>query len=1059
MALLSQHPVVPIYGDMSITLEYILHRSQHYDRSSMGAAWGREADSSKIAQQYALGTHWEGIRSAHSAYLARFAASVNRYRRYPFKKTLDDVTVEMAQDVFHLVVEGVQNLAQWTTVLKNALSWKYTHPCSVQQLSEQKADTTAEGIEYGRVLRYNLSKQELSQMVDIISLIKSLAAAMMKQEALLAPYLRFHVHHRIQQLVQGDLTPLLHRVEKRKKPILPTLLKLRTLGADWLDGKEPRNDYKEYSRKQGVVAVKHPPRVVSTAATQLYILRAQVGSLCDSNSEVRAKKGIFSKADFEKEDVAVFERFYHDSFYFASVLDLARTLHEVSDLGDLWYREYFLEMTRCIQFPIEMSLPWILTEHLVMNHVSNTPMVENVLFMLDIYNDAAHRALYVLNQQYLYDEIEAEANLVIDQLYFLLSDEIYNHYKNMAASAILERTLKNKLEGLKNDSHLTVYCRRLESLLGQRHIQLLGRSINFSYILGQNINNKFYRDIDFGIKRFESADARAIPELRTFLDILRNTHARLADHLQLDSFDTMLHEVNESYSPTSFRGRISLHFLSSLAKDILPNSSYNYYTHRFVSSPIAFRLMDYSKAPKQAKVMQAFGSVTARVFEMVARLTRGFFGRPHIEAFLSLGPRLCDMSMVVDQCVKNLYDKVVDISEYMEALKHGIPPCKPPKFVFKTVGGYGYYEGKLRSILSYDDLKPEVFQNLREIGNAIAFLRDLSDVLELSDQFDFIAVAPFLGVAPPHSAAGAAVKAKGSAAATRSNGSDDGVGLVGAASGLSAESPLVRVVNHVAEGLAAAPELHARTVRAADVWARLPGTVQRLAENTHHNVCGGSGGSGLGGRSLIKWVLEQIEGFLYQQNLTVEWAVGIPGSNPTSSSAHLGKAGEFAAVEVENATGFHRLWSALSFLFCIADTDEPEAAGAADGEIAAQEGAEDDSSISNEAEFGHGFTIAGCLFLHLLGQRAVFELLDFSRHVLSIHSHEEKMKDFTGGAGAVTVDQSLLQETNSFLASAKTQQLLQAEVFALLEALHSSKPSYTKPSVNSAVFHPPADDR
>ena len=58
--------------------------------------------------------------------------------------------------------------------------------------------------------------------------------------------------------------------------------------------------------------------------------------------------------------------------------------------------------------------------------------------------------------------------------------------------------------------------------------------------------------------------------------------------------------------------------------------------------------------------------------------------------------------------MKNLFDKIVDVSEYLEALREGVPPCVPPKFLFQTVGGYGYYEGKLRAILDYDDLKPEV---------------------------------------------------------------------------------------------------------------------------------------------------------------------------------------------------------------------------------------------------------------------------------------------------------------------------------------------------------------
>lgn len=186
-----------------------------------------------------------------------------------------------------------------------------------------------------------------------------------------------------------------------------------------------------------------------------------------------------------------------------------------------------------------MSLPWILTEHLLLKHVSNEPLLESVLFILDAYNDAAHKSLYVLNQQYMYDEIEAEANLVIDQLYFLLSDEVYTHYKNLAASTQVDMMLKNKLEVMKG-VHLSVDARRLESLLSQRHIQLLGRSINFSFILGQNINNKIYRDIDFAIKRFEASDARAVIELKTLLDIISATHARLSQFLALDSFETML---------------------------------------------------------------------------------------------------------------------------------------------------------------------------------------------------------------------------------------------------------------------------------------------------------------------------------------------------------------------------------------------------------------------------------------------------------------------------------------------------------------------------------------
>ena len=452
------------------------------------------------------------------------------------------------------------------------LSWKYLHPFSLEHLNSvllelngtissngSVGNSAVEGSEYARVLKYNLSKEEFSVLIDVISLIKSLSSLLSRSEATLVPYIRFHIHHRIQTLVQVEMTPLLHKVDKKNRPILPTLLKIRSLVADWSDHVDDKKLYKEYTkdkksvlsgttnRKTGsnntsnqLVSTYHPARVVSTAYTQLYILRMQISTLCDSHSELRTKSSIFGKTDMDSREVELFTTFYTDSFYFSHALNYAQTLASVSDLSDLWYREHYLELTKCIQFPIDYSLPWILVEHILNKNVTNTPCMENVLFLLDIYNDAAHRALYVLNQQYLYDEIEAESNLVIDQLYFLLSEEVYTYYKNLSASSVLDAKLKQKLESLKNNTKLTLDATRIHTLLQQKHIQLLGRSINFSFILSQNINNKIYRDIDLAIKRFESGDVRGVCELKTFLDIIRQTHNKLSEHLALDSFETML---------------------------------------------------------------------------------------------------------------------------------------------------------------------------------------------------------------------------------------------------------------------------------------------------------------------------------------------------------------------------------------------------------------------------------------------------------------------------------------------------------------------------------------
>ena len=43
------------------------------------------------------------------------------------------------------------------------------------------------------------------------------------------------------------------------------------------------------------------------------------------------------------------------------------SLQDCCDLSQLWYREFYLEMTMGarIQFPIEMSMPWILMDHIL----------------------------------------------------------------------------------------------------------------------------------------------------------------------------------------------------------------------------------------------------------------------------------------------------------------------------------------------------------------------------------------------------------------------------------------------------------------------------------------------------------------------------------------------------------------------------------------------------------------------------------------------------------------------------------------------------------------------
>lgn len=758
-----------------------------------------------------------------------------------------------------------------------------------------------------------------------------------------------------------------------------------------------------YSRKQSKVDVTHPPRVVGASHTQLAIMRVQLRNLFDEDSFARKKQSIFGRAELDKEDADVLEKFYEDSRWYPYLLDYAGTIRSVSDLGDLWYREFYLEITKCIQFPIEMSMPWILTEHVIKNQASEVPMVENLLYSMDIYNDSAHRALYNLNQQYLYNEIEAEANLVFDQLIYLVSDEVYTYYKNVAAASCLDKGFKAVMENdIRKSTYLSVSKRRYETAMNQRNIHLLGRSIDLNFLIGQHLNNKLHRDLEAAILKFEASDVTGCIELEAVLRVIRHTHEALSQHLQLDSFDILFHAVNESYSLTSFANRIVVHFLRCLENDLFNNYCFNMHTQRFTRAPLILKPFEHEKAPRHLAGNMLFGEQCGKSYEIICKMTKSFVGRVHWEAAIAV-MGYSAVALIIDTCLKSLANKLGEIKAYMEALREGIPPGKHPQYMFRAGGCYGYFEGQLKGLLEYEDLKPEVFQGFREIGNILAFLLCFSETIDVMEQFRFISVAPVVGLSPSHSAASAAV--------------------------MSSNAPPPCPLSQCLQNLCAQAQAHANAVTAPSVINAVPEMSWQLCSSFAHALVP---------KNIFRAVMVKVQDVLYQLDLISAW-----GTHPLDDGA----------VEV-NSKEFFRLFSALNFLFCMPNEHDH----------AADSG--DVLNVPDSHEFGDGFAFAGCALLHLLDQRHVFELLDAATYVLRVRDHEGNSVT-AANAQVGTVDESLKKEMEQFVVVAEEQKRLQTDVFLLLESYYPTKGDVDgimsattiaqKKASNIRVCRPPTD--
>lgn len=292
-----------------------------------------------------------------------------------------------------------------------------------------------------------------------------------------------------------------------------------------------------------------------------------------------------------------------------------------------------ITMEKRIQFPIEMSMPWILTDHIL--RTKEPSMMEFVLYPLDLYNDSAHYALTVFRKQFLYDEVEAEVNLCFDQFVYKLSEQIFAHYKQLAGSIYLDKRFRVECEALGFNFASYPRNNRYETLLKQRHVQLLGRSIDLNKLITQRINADMQKSLELAISRFESSDISGVVELEGLIQVNRICHKLLTRWLALDDFECMWKESN--HNVLAPYGRITLHVFVELNYDFLLQYCYNAATNRFVRTRIPFAQQVQREKATQMSHHYLWGSkqLNAAYSTQYGQYT-GFVGAPHFHAMCRL---------------------------------------------------------------------------------------------------------------------------------------------------------------------------------------------------------------------------------------------------------------------------------------------------------------------------------------------------------------------------------------------------------------------------------------
>ncbi|PKI38715.1 hypothetical protein CRG98_040893 [Punica granatum] len=716
-------------------------------------------------RHYLIINHIGAIRAEHDDFAIRFTSSINQLL---LLKSTEGADVEWSKEVkgcvYDMVVEGFQLLSRWTSRIWEQCAWKFSRPCKeFSPIESNEAPTSFS--DYEKVVRYNYSTEERKALVELVSYIKSIGSMMQRCDTLVADALWETIHAEVQDFVQNTLATMLKTTFRKKKdlsrlgpdsliysqysnffPFAAILSDMRTLSADWMANTSKPETESQSLQPGGDESRANffYPRSVPPTAAQVHCLQFLIYEVV-SGGNLRKPGGLFgnSGSDIPVNDMKQLETFFYKLSFFLHIMDYTATLGTLMDHGFLWFREFYLESSRVIQFPVECSLPWMLIDQILESH--NAGLLESVLIPFDIYNDSAQQALTMLKQRFLYDEIEAEVDHCFDIFVSRLCDIIFTYYKSWGASELLDPSF---LFALDNGERFSVQPMRFMELLKMTRVKLLGRTIDLRSLIAERMNKVFRENLEFLFDRFESQDLCAVVELEKLVDILRHTHDLLSKDLSIDSFNLMMSEMLENISLVSYSSRLASQIWSEMQNDFLPNFILCNTTQRFVrSSKVPPAPVQKPSVPYAKPNFYCGSEDLNSAHQSFARLHSGFLGIPHMFAIVKLlGQR--SLPWLIRALLDHISNKITTLEPMISGLQEALP---------KSIGLLpfdGGVTGCMRLIneqLNWgkkSELKAEVLSGIKEIGSVLYWIGLLDNVLREVDTAHFMQTAPWLGMVP-----------------------------------------------------------------------------------------------------------------------------------------------------------------------------------------------------------------------------------------------------------------------------------------------------------------------
>uniref|UniRef100_A0A6V3J2R0 CYRIA/CYRIB Rac1 binding domain-containing protein n=1 Tax=Lotharella globosa TaxID=91324 RepID=A0A6V3J2R0_9EUKA len=995
MGLFKQAPVIPLFGDMQIQIKYDLDRCQNWTVQSREQI---DDTSDRVRRNYMIDNmKRQKIRADYSAYVSKFCTLINSIRAIRSTPNFSEkIKMPLCAKTYHTVLEGLHLISEWNRAIRMQSAYKCAHPLDEKEY-KSKGGQGGKGHEYERVVRYAYNQNELSTLVDVIGMLKGLGSLLQKSETIFIDLCWRYIHDVMQHFVHAMLTrPMRKAFKAHRSQVLRIMQTMREICADNIPGAEMTDDYKQVKKEILEIEYKFPNRFTPPTVDQVVLMRRMMNFICSERAEGN-KGGFFNKRDLKKEWQEEWLKIYDDSYFFQYVLNFKDSLRQSMDLSFLWYREFYLNMTKQPQFPIDMSMPWILTKFVI----QGVQMKENIFYPMEIYNDAAEVALSYLDQRYLFDEIEAEVNLTFDQLLVYLSKEIFKYFKTLAGSILLDHEYAAAYDRFKAGT-LRVPVSRYSTLMSQQTVRLLGRVVNLQVLLAQHILESFRKNVSGIVSKFTSGPLSNACETKSFLDNARLAHLLASKHLPLDSFDTILKEMDGRVSLMQGCGKMAAHVAEELNGDILPNWTFCSGTRRFVPSVTSYaekhtRDIVRVKLPKHYWYGAGYHSPNSQ-------LQAGFkkyFGAEHLHALLDILD-IADVPYILNEILsfieRNIGESLMPSMEKVQQVLQKAPIPLPKAYMGPALAYQGLINNNLvKAVQSWPALKSVFFQSLREIGNAFAFIHLIESVLNERNDSRFTQIAFYMAVRPHPPPA---------------RGHGDEPPLTPFLVDKKRNSPFYSVVSKTYEKLGGA------TLMQREIKANMDKAEKYMKSNVEQNA------------SIFAATLRRVSGILE----TVEVFDGAEPAN--------------GVLDTHSGSDFAKVFSVAQFVFCTSPTQM-------------KDGKEVRAGLEEHSILGDGFAWGGCVLVYLLGYSARFEMLDLCNHILNIAASDDtemmtelgltadQLRKLQAGKQGMNMASLKTLAMKQFMRNAKYSRSVNAFVFSTIRSYINVNP------VNDLRFSPP----